>query len=359
MLYVASLDLGPDRDSHWVTAFGEAGLDVQSFPVSEQLRYHNGVIGKVERRLHIGTRVAEMRRLLVATVKQLKPDWVHFRLPIMFDRATINAIKGYCGLVTEYCNDDPFSPHRTKWYWHLYQSTIPLFDAHFIYRARNVADLIAHGARLALHTPPCYVPWRHHPPEWSIGEAELYRSDASFVGHWERDERLAAIDALLVAGFNVTLRGGMWNDACAGHPTERLTPVVHAFGVEYNKIYAGAAAGLCFFSKINRDELTERALEIPAVGGLLVCERTAEVARVFQDRREAFFFSDIDELVDIVRLVSRNDAVRASVAAAGRTRLLQGGHTVSARVSAMIKFLADNDLTRWYLPLLSQGDASA
>ena len=154
------------------------------------------------------------------------------------------------------------------------------------------------------------------------------------------------MDALVLAKFKIRLRGGMWDKACKSHPTERFVPVSNAFGEEYNKIYASAAAGLCFFSKINRDQLTERALEIPAVGGLLVCERTAEIREVFQDREEAFFFSTIEELVKITRLVSVDDDLRRSVAAAGRKRLLKGGHSVNGRVKEMLRFVENHGLLK-------------
>ena len=102
--------------------------------------------------------------------------------------------------------------------------------------------------------------------------------------------------------------------------------------------------GLCFLSKINRDQLTRRTLEIPAVGGLLVCERTSEVELVFKDREEAFFFSDTDELVQIVRQVSKDTYLRKQVADAGRERLLHGSHSINDRVRQILEFLKTNCL---------------
>lgn len=344
ILYVAAHDMKPDRDSHWVKAFGQAGFETHIFSISEHLRLAPGLLGKIERRAHVGKGVIKLRQELIEVADRIRPDWIHFRNPLMFDKATILAIKDRCSLMTSYCNDDPFSPYRVKWHWHLYLTTIPLFDAHFIYRERNVKDLIDHGARHVMHTAPVYVPWRHFPPTWNDGEYQQFRSDAAFVGHWENDNRLEAIDSLIRAGFHVVLKGGMWDKPCKGRPAEKLTPIMHAFGEDYNKIYASATAGLCFFSKINRDELTERTFEIPAVGGLLVCERTNEVQGIFKDREEAFFFSDTEELVDIVRLVSRDGNLRGSVAHAGRARLLQGRHTVTDRVEEMLEFLVHNGL---------------
>jgi spore maturation protein CgeB len=344
LLYIASLSDKPDRDSQWIRAFRDVGFVTHGFSTAQRINTSQGLIGRLQRRLHFGRAVAAMRRELIETVEEIRPDWVHFRMPLEFDKATILEIKARCPLVSEYSNDDPCSPHRVRGMWRLYDETIPVFDAHFVFRARNVRDLQEKGASRVLHTPPYYVPWRHYPPVWNQGEYEHWCSDAAFIGHWENDNRLTAIDSLVGSGFRITLKGGGWNDRCRGRVSSRLIPIHPVFGEEYNKIYAAAAAGLCFLSKINRDQLTRRTLEIPAVGGLLVCERTSEVELVFKDREEAFFFSDTDELVQIVRQVSKDTYLRKQVADAGRERLLHGSHSINDRVRQILEFLKTNCL---------------
>ena len=55
-------------------------------------------------------------------------------------------------------------------------------------------------------------------------------------------------------------------------------------------------------------KVLKRALEIVAVGGLLVCERNEEAKQYFNDRQEAYFFSSIEELVAIVKEL-KNDPI--------------------------------------------------
>jgi hypothetical protein len=339
VLYVASMAKGPDRDSQWVRVFSEAGFDVQSFAEDDLLKYAPGMVGRFERRFHIGKPIRQIRQQLLSQIEISRPDWVHFRLPLVFDKATIHKIKEKGSVVTAYCNDDPFSPLRVKGLYRCYKKAIPVYDAHFTYRLRNVDDFIKTGAKHAAHTAPVYIPWRHYPPEWKIGEREKYLSDATFIGHWEKDNRLDDIDALLNEGFKVNLRGGMWDKNCKGRPSEKLIPVKHAFGEEYNKIYEAASAGLCFFSKINRDGLTERTLEIPAVGGVLVCERTAEVMQHFKDKEEAFFFSNSIELIQVVQILKKDKELRNKVAKAGRMRLINGRHSIKDRLEDIVKYL--------------------
>jgi spore maturation protein CgeB len=331
--------IGPDRDSQWVRTLVETGFDVQSFPVDGLLRYDPGIIGRFERRFHIGKPIKQIEKQLLYQVEISRPDWVHFRLPLVFDKTTIQKIKEKTSVVSAYCNDDPFSPLRVKGLYRLYKEAIPVYDAHFTYRSRNIHDFLKAGAKYVAHTPPVYVPWRHYPPEWKNSERDKYLSDAAFIGHWEKDNRLDCIDSLLRAGFRVNLRGGNWDRNCKRRPSEKMIPVKTAFGEEYNKLYEAASAGLCFYSKINRDELTERTFEIPAVGGVLVCERTDEVRQHFEDKKEAFFFSDSAELVQIVDYLKKDKTLRDTVAKAGRLRLSNGRHSIKDRLVDIVNLL--------------------
>jgi spore maturation protein CgeB len=344
ILYVASMSKRPDRDGQWVRVFSEAGLDVTTFAIDDALKYSPGVLGKLERRFQFGFPINRVRKKLLELIKENPPNWVHFRLPLIFDKTTILKIKEIVNLVTVYFNDDPFSSKRVSGLHYLYRKAIPAYDAHFTYRQRNIEEFYEHGAAHVAHTPPVYVPWLHYPPKWKDAEREKYLCDAAFIGHFEDDNRLNDIDALLRAGLKINLRGGGWDRYCVGRPAEKLVPVKNAFGEEYNKLYEAASAGLCFFSKINRDELTERALEIPAVGGVLVCERTDEVETHFEDRKEAFFFSDTTELMQVIDQLKNNRELRKRIAEAGRLRLQGGHHSINHRLEDMLKYLVQWNL---------------
>ena len=110
----------------------------------------------------------------------------------------------------------------------------------------------------------------------------------------------------------------------------------------YRRIYSNVVAGLCFFSKINNDEWTRRAFEIVALGGVLVCERTEEASNYFKDTEEAFFFSSIDELIEIVSFLKVNPIKRELVRVAGHKRLLQDGNTILERAEQVYHFVLAN-----------------
>ena len=145
----------------------------------------------------------------------------------------------------------------------------------------NVERYRKAGAAHVEHCPPFY-----DPKTQLARPVTEFAADAAFVGHYEPDWRLECLDAL-ARRFDVVLRGGGWDRPIRNRALSKLAPITHAFGEDYNRIYASAVAGLCFFSKINNDAWTRRALEIVAVGSWSAKGRRS--ARYFRIV-EAFFF---------------------------------------------------------------------
>jgi hypothetical protein len=332
MIYVGTLDTEPDRDSSWIGAFRDLGIEVLTYS-STPRPVPAGLAGKLSRRLHIGRANELMQAQLLDLAGREQPDWIHFRLPIEFDRRTIVGLKRLGATLTQYFNDDAFSRNSPAGIHWKFRRALPFYDAHFVFRTHNVERYRQAGAAHVEHCPPYYDPLTHSPPNvWGLA------ADAAFIGHYEPDWRLECLDAL-ARRFDVVLKGGGWDRPIRNRFIGKLAPVAHAFGAEYNRIYASAAAGLCFFSKINNDTWTRRALEIVAVGGVLVCERTEEAERHFVDREEAFFFSSIDELVAIVEELKSNPSKREQVRVAGRRRLAAAANTIRDRAQQVLAFV--------------------
>jgi spore maturation protein CgeB len=279
-----------------------------------------------------------MQRDLVELAARERPDWVHFRLPVEFDRGTVEQLKKKGIALTQYYNDDPFSKTAPLGFHWKFRRALNRYDGHFVFRAHNVDRYLRAGAAHVEHCAPSYDPRRHFPPA-TVSERAGFIADAAFIGHWENDWRVDCLDALVRNGFKVILKGGGWEPAISKRALGALAPITHAFGEEYNRIYSSVVAGLCFFSKINNDTWTRRALEIVAVGGLLVCERTAEAVSHFEDREEAYFFSTARELIEIVTELKENPDRRAQVKAAGYRRLLAESTTIDARASQILNFV--------------------
>lgn len=338
MIYVGSLAKSPDRDSGWIREFKDLGWKV--FKLDTNIKLNGGdLVRKLKRRLQRTSEYIALEQALIALADIEKPLWVHFRLPTEFSINTILQLKKRNIIVTQYCNDDAFSTKSPFGLYSKFRKALPAFDGHFVFRRRNIRDYLAGGAQHVEYCPPTFDPVVHNFNQRAKDGAFI--ADAAFVGHYENDGRLAFMEGLQRAGFNVILKGGMWDSALKYGPLAQLSPIPHAFGDEYNRIYANSIAGLCFFSKINNDEWTRRGPEIIAVGGLLVCERTSEAQRRFKDQEEAFFFSSVDELVEIVDFLIKHPHEREKVCAAGYERLMSGGYTLTDRARQISHFVSE------------------
>jgi spore maturation protein CgeB len=348
MIYVGSLMKTPDRDSGWIRSFEELGCAV--VPFSSHIHYPK--VGLVKRiwnkmcnRFNIGFRNKEMQKSLLLLAEQEFPEWVHIQLPLGFDKKTIKALQNKNIFVTEYFNDDAFSkkqPFGAHW---KFRNTLKLYDGHFVWRARDIEVYKRVGASHVEHSPPYYDPERVFISTPLEKPAE-FLADAAFMGHWEDDWRVDCLDALSCRGLDVIIRGGPegWETAIKGREIGKLSPIKWADDTEYRRVYSNVVAGLCFFSKINNDEWTRRAFEIVALGGVLVCERTNEASNYFKDREEAFFFSSIDELIEIVCDLKENTNMRESVRVAGHKRLLEGGNSILERAEQVYQFVLASTL---------------
>lgn len=343
MIYVGSLQKTPDRDSDWIRSFEELGCEVipfSSFINYQETYFIKRIWNKISNRFNIGLANREMQKNLLRIAKKESPKWIHFKLPVGFDKKTIKTLNKMNICVTEYFNDDAFSKTQAFGLHWKFRQALKFYDGHFVWREKDVSVYTKAGAKYVAHSPPYYDPHRVL-VKAPLDKKVNFIADAAFMGHWEDDWRTDCLDALACEGLDIIIKGGSagWESAIAGKEIGKASPITWADDNEYRHIYTNVIAGLCFFSKINNDQWTKRAFEIVAMGGVLVCERTNEASKYFHDKKEAFFFSSIEELVGIVVNLKENPILRESVRIAGHKKLQEGGNTIMDRASQVYKFV--------------------
>lgn len=296
-----------------------------------------GPLARLERRFHEGPRSWAMRRALLAKARSFRPHVILFRRPLEFSAKFLTRIQQSTGAVlAHYQNDDPFGPRADPTLWERFRKSIPRYDLHFVFREVNIEEFRAAGARDIEVLLPYYVEDFHHPPVWRHGERARFEADVVFIGHGEDDLRADVFDAMLAAGFDLRLHGSGFEGPASGRPHARLLPTRYLDLAAYPGALEAARVALAFYSGVNRDVLTTRVFEIPACGGLLLAHRNPTVVRYFVEDREALFFSDPEEAVQQVRRVLADPGWAASVAKAGRQRVLAEGHEVHDRARQLL-----------------------
>jgi len=327
LIYVGTLTKVPDRDWKWIREFSNLGWEI--IPYSSLANVvGNKYVVKFKNRFCSGSEYDEMRLNLYELCKKENPIWIHFPRPVEFDKLTLTKIKKIVPLVTHYFNDDPFSKKNPIGLYWRFRKALNLFDIHFVYRKINIPEFKNAGAKNIYHVPPMYD---NLDILTKKENSKNFIADAAFIGHWENDNRIKFLSKVMNSGLSLIVKGGLWERGTKGTPLDKLQPIKPVFGKEYNYIYSNVVAGICFFSKINRDTFTRRALEIVAIGGVLVCERTEEALSYFEDKKEALFFDTPDELVSNIKLLKENYTLRNNLKEAAFHKLINGKFSINDR----------------------------
>jgi len=218
-----------------------------------------------------------------------------------------------------------------------YRAAIPNYDLHVTTKSYNVAELRERGAKDALFIDNAYDPRTHRPMRLSEGERRKYDAEISFVGGFE-EERARELRWLAESGLQVKIWGYQWEKMPRSVPGLVVENELLR-GVEYAKAICGSRINLGFLRKVNRDLQTTRSIEIPACGAFMLAERTDEHLRLFEEGKEAEFFSSREELLEKCRYYLEHDEERERIARAGRERCIRDGYSNAERLRRVIDYI--------------------
>lgn len=350
------LIVGAWRWPQYEEAFGRAlqGMGLTIIEFSTQ-RYFRSLFGRLQQRVPAGGPAVEsLNRELVETVTKEKPDSVLFWRPTHILPSALAVINSLGILTISYNNDDPFGPRVNDkaplshhWLWRLYLATLPLYKMNFFYRSINCREALYYGASHADILLPYFLPWQDKPVSLTEDEMEKFGADICFVGHYEPDGRKELIVSILNAGVKVKLWGGeMWQKHLDRSSLQRIGKISLAEGADYTRALCGANICLGFLSKLNRDTYTRRCFEIPACGRLLLAERTDDLRNMFEEDKEACYFSSREELLEKIAWLLRDSEGRERIATAGLQRVWKDGHDVYGRARNFLDVIEKHQRTK-------------
>ncbi len=182
---------------------------------------------------------------------------------------------------------------------------------------------------------PSYDRDVHQPQIPTAEEASRFAADAVFAGHYAPG-REKYLRPLARAGIKLAIWGSYWN-RCRDPELQRHIRGRHVAGRDYALALSCAKLGLGILSPLCPDRSTTRSLEIPACGAFLLAQRTEEHQALFEEDKEAVFFSTEEELVDKARYYLDHEEERRRIAAAGRARCLASGYSSADRVQEILE----------------------
>jgi spore maturation protein CgeB len=226
---------------------------------------------------------------LIELCTAVKPDLVWMEWATDLGAAILNHLHQLSPrpLIISFQDDNPWGErHGDKWMWKDYFKVAPLFDLHLVKRKSDMENLEALGAKN-------FRLWRHgvysplfHPPVKPVEK----KYPVSFVGTCI-DGRVGLIEYLLMNKIPVHVFGNRW-DQRSSLP-KRFPANFHpaAEGEAYANVIHHSQLCLGLVSHSHHDEWTMRTYEVPGCAGLLLMENTPVQQDLFEDGKEAAFFS--------------------------------------------------------------------
>lgn len=277
--------------------------------------------------------LGENRRLIEAA-KVYRPGIVLVDNSKVITRRTLRAVRelGVRKLVY-YSPDDIAAPHNCslpmKW-------SFPDWDIVCTTKTFNVPELKAQGVRRPFLIGKAFDPELHRPMRREQVGPDCEAFDTVFLGSYER-ERGASINALAEAGVSVVVHGSDKGNWTRGRLRKGIELRPSAFAEDYVKAWHTGKVALCFLRKINRDRITQRTMEIAAIGRPMAAERTDEHDQHFLHGKEYYGFRNDVELIAGVRALLADPARRLAMGAAARLRCFESGYSTMDRAAEMLR----------------------
>ncbi|MEI6553667.1 MAG: glycosyltransferase, partial [bacterium] len=106
---------------------------------------------------------------------------------------------------------------------------------------------------------------------------------------------------------------------------------------DYNLAINSAKIALVFLSKLNNDTYTRRVFEIIATKRLMVSVYTDDLNSLFENKKEAVYFNNKEDLVTKIKYYLNNESEYCSIVENGFNRLMSDGHEVQDRAQEILR----------------------
>ncbi len=272
-------------------------------------------------------------------VKHNKYDIIWIDKGLTIYPETLKFIKEYSPetLIVSYSPDNMVLRHNQS---QQYIECVPLYDHIITNKSYIIDDLKKLGAKNVIFVNNTYESTFHHPYTLSKDDYHELGSDVGFVGFWE-EERCKSILYLADHGVKVRVFGnGKWKNYM-NYNTNLKIELRPLEGEDYCKSLQAFKISLCFLRKMNLDQQTTRSVEIPACGGFMLAERTNEHLALFEENKEAAYFSSDEELLEKCQYYLSHDEQRKKIAEMGHLRCLQSDYSNLGMVKKVLKIILD------------------
>lgn len=299
---------------------------VFTFPADSQ----RTLVDRVTYRLGMPSDPGRINQRLLQGQKAEPAGLIFFVKGVHIRPATVRHLKQMGARCVFWSNDDMWGrPNRNWWF----SRAARHYDLVVTQKSYNCdpGELPSLGAKV-LFQDKAYDPALHYPVP---GGDDAYRHAVLFIGTAEKP-RQAALRMLADHGVPVHVYGWGKDGGFLQHPHLHLHQK-HLYGRDYAAAFSSATISLNFLRRQSRDLQTGRSVEIPACGGFMLAERTAEHLRLFEEGLEAEYFDGSVELLEKTRYYLAHPAQAAEIAQRACARAHAGGYSFDDRMKEIVE----------------------
>ena len=329
------LDAPGESSFYRLNALRRLGHEVAAFnPWRYQPRNH--YLAALITRFPAGPLIARVNRDLLHAVGEFRPEVVWFDKPLHFTPATIESIKRTGAKTVCYIQDAPFGPRNDRC-WYQFYKAYRHFDLHCLFRDADIPRYTQWGLPwIRIHLS--FEPSVHFPPPAGWSDAQRSRG-VSYIGS-PYEERPQFLQALADRhGLPIAISGPRWERAVAPDVYSRLVIAEFLAGDQYREAIWQSRINISFVTKLNEEDIGHKSMEIAACQGFLLALRTEGHQAVFEEDKEAVFFSDVEECADKCRFYLNRPDLREAIAARGRERAVRSGYDNEAQLRRVLERL--------------------
>ncbi|HEY2629830.1 MAG TPA: glycosyltransferase [Usitatibacter sp.] len=315
-------------------AFGRLpGVTVVQSDTGDRLTDKPGIIQRVRWKLGWPADTSDENGRLLALTRESRPGIVFVDNSKFITVATLHAMRAAgAGRLVYYTPDNILASHVITV---PIRRSFPEWDTFFTTKTFNVEPLARARVRKPLLVGKSFDPGLHFPMRREEVGPEFEQFDVVFAGSFE-SERCASINALARSGLSVVVHSGN-HDRWRRWPLDASVVLRgDVYGEEYRRAWHHGKLALGFLRKISKDRITQRSMEIAAMGRPMLAERTDEHDSHFRLDEEYIGFTSDDELVEKAREWLGRDAARIALGAAARRRCETSGYSTLDRAKWML-----------------------
>lgn len=338
-------------------ALERLGYTVKGVDTTEEWKRVPWAKRQVQRRMQRGSIPNTINGTVLEHARRFRPHLIWAEKQEFLTTETLEALRRLGAKLVHFTPDPYFSLRwkRTR----VMDDAIKIFDVLIYCKSYERKDYETLGKPL-IYMPLGYCDEVHRPlhsddPRW--------QSAVGFLGGWEpRREKL--LRPVAAAGIDLKIRGEYWdflrdgkwtlrrqfvlrqlagNDKFCIHRDELLGCAWQGgevYADDYARALSGAKIGLGLLRNVCPDQHTTRTFEIPACGSMLIADRTDEHRELFEEAKQAEFFTSTEELIDKTKFYCGDESARLRIARAGFERCVKSRYAYVHRLNAALGALA-------------------